>query len=120
MRRGGKRLRPALLAAAARACGRATDAAVIDAGCAWELLQAYFLVHDDWMDGDATRRGGPSVHVMLAARHRDDHLGASLAVLAYLFGSYADEQRSRREGRKLRRLRDEKSDRPRMPLPSSP
>jgi hypothetical protein len=45
---------------------------------------------------------------------------ASLAVLAYLFGSYADEQRSRREGRKLRRLRDEKSERPRMPLPSSP
>lgn len=82
VRRGGKRLRPALLAAAARACGRATDAAVIDAGCAWELLQAYFLVHDDWMDGDATRRGGPSVHVVLAARHRDDHLGASLAVLA--------------------------------------
>jgi geranylgeranyl diphosphate synthase type I len=55
---------------------------VIDAGCSWELLQAYFLVHDDWMDGDATRRGGPSVHVMLAARHRDDHLGAALAVLA--------------------------------------
>jgi geranylgeranyl diphosphate synthase type I len=82
VRRGGKRLRPALLAAAARACGRATDSAVIDAGCAWELLQAYFLVHDDWMDGDATRRGGPAVHVMLAARHRDDHLGASLAVLA--------------------------------------
>ncbi len=82
VRRGGTRLRPALLAAAARACGRATDAAVIDAGCSWELLQAYFLVHDDWMDGDATRRGGPAVHVMLAARHRDDHLGASLAVLA--------------------------------------
>jgi len=82
VRRGGKRLRPALLAAAARACGRATDAAVIDAGCAWELLQAYFLVHDDWMDGDTTRRGGPTVHVMLAARYRDEHLGASLAVLA--------------------------------------
>lgn len=45
---------------------------------------------------------------------------ASLAVLAYLIGSYADEQRSRRAGRKLRFLRDEKSHRPRMPLPSSP
>lgn len=82
VRRGGKRLRPALLAAAARACGRDLDAAVIDAGCAWELLQAYFLVHDDWMDGDATRRGGPTVHVTLGERHRDAHLGASLAILA--------------------------------------
>ncbi|MBI2392683.1 MAG: polyprenyl synthetase family protein, partial [Deltaproteobacteria bacterium] len=82
VRRGGKRLRPALLAAAARACGRGLDAAVVDAGCALELLQAYFLVHDDWMDGDVTRRGGPAVHVVLAARHHDEHLGAALAVLA--------------------------------------
>jgi len=82
VRRGGKRLRPALVAASARACGRAIDDAVIDAGCAWELLQAYFLVHDDWMDGDSTRRGGPSVHVSLTERHHDEHLGASLAVLA--------------------------------------
>ncbi len=45
---------------------------------------------------------------------------AALAVLAYLFGSYADERRSRRQGKKLRRLRDDKTQRPRMPLPSSP
>lgn len=82
VRRGGKRLRPALVAAAARACGKELDEAVIDAGCAWELLQAYLLVHDDWMDGDETRRGGPAVHVVLARRHHDAHLGASLAVLA--------------------------------------
>jgi hypothetical protein len=47
-------------------------------------------------------------------------LVVSLAVLAYLCGSYADERRSRRHGKKLRRLRDDKSERPRMPLPSSP
>jgi geranylgeranyl diphosphate synthase type I len=47
-------------------------------------LQAYFLIHDDWMDGDATRRGGPTAHVVLG--HGDAHLGASLAVLA---GDYA-------------------------------
>lgn len=81
VRRGGKRLRPVLLAASARACGRGLDEAVIEAGCAWELLQAYFLVHDDWMDGDATRRGGPTAHVTLGARH-GEHLGASLAILA--------------------------------------
>ena len=76
VRRGGKRLRPALVAASARACGKALDESVIDAGCAWELLQAYFLVHDDWMDGDTVRRGGPAVHVSLAERHGDAHLGA--------------------------------------------
>jgi hypothetical protein len=45
---------------------------------------------------------------------------ATLAVVAYLFGSYADERRSRRQGKKLSRLRDERTQRPRMPLPSSP
>jgi geranylgeranyl diphosphate synthase type I len=86
VRRGGKRLRPALLAAAYRACstGHEIPAAVVDAGAAWELLQAYFLIHDDWMDGDATRRGGPTAHVVLG--RGDAHLGASLAVLA---GDYA-------------------------------
>lgn len=90
VRRGGKRLRPALLTATALACGRAgaqSDRTVVDAGCAWELLQAYFLVHDDWMDGDETRRGGPTAHVTLTARHGDAHLGASLAVLAGDLGS---------------------------------
>ena len=45
---------------------------------------------------------------------------ATLVVVTYLIGCYADERRSRREGRKLRRLRDRHSERPRMPLPSSP
>jgi hypothetical protein len=44
----------------------------------------------------------------------------SLAFAAYLFGCYADERRARRTGKKLRRLRDEQSDRPRMQLPSYP
>ena len=94
VRRGGKRLRPALGVAAAMACGGvasidalAHDDALVDAGCAWELLQAYFLVHDDWMDGDETRRGGPSAHVELTKRFGDAHLGASCAVLAGDLGS---------------------------------
>lgn len=85
VRRGGKRLRPALVAAAFEACGGGSgvaSSAVVDAGASWELLQAYFLVHDDWMDGDVTRRGGPTVHVVLSERHRNAHLGASLAILA--------------------------------------
>lgn len=82
--RGGKRLRPALLVAAHRAVrpeGRADE--VTDACAALELLQSYLLIHDDWMDHDEERRGGPSVHVALREAHGGDpHLGASLAILA--------------------------------------
>jgi geranylgeranyl diphosphate synthase type I len=35
------------------------------AGVSLELLQAYLLIHDDWMDEDDVRRGGPSVPAML-------------------------------------------------------
>jgi geranylgeranyl diphosphate synthase type I len=38
---------------------------LLECGVAVELLQSYFLVHDDWMDQDAERRGGPSVHAAL-------------------------------------------------------
>ncbi|MGF1468553.1 MAG: polyprenyl synthetase family protein [Sandaracinaceae bacterium] len=81
--RGGKRLRPAVLYAAYRSVeedGRLAD--VVEAGAGLELLQTYLLIHDDWMDGDEERRGGPSVHAMLREQHGDPQLGASLAILA--------------------------------------
>jgi geranylgeranyl diphosphate synthase type I len=80
--RGGKRLRPALTFAAYRCVqpeGKLAD--VIDACAALELLQSYLLIHDDWMDGDDERRGGPSVHAALRKR-REKHLADSLAILA--------------------------------------
>jgi geranylgeranyl diphosphate synthase type I len=85
--RGGKRLRPALLVAGARAASKRYDAKLaLTAGVALELVQAYFLIHDDWMDGDATRRGGPSVHALLAKRFGDSKKGDASAILA---GDYA-------------------------------
>jgi mevalonate kinase len=63
--RGGKRLRAVLAAAAYEACGGAVREVAAVAGASLELLQAYLLVHDDWMDGDAVRRGGPSVPAMM-------------------------------------------------------
>jgi geranylgeranyl diphosphate synthase type I len=45
-------------------------------------LQAYFLIHDDWMDQDEMRRGGPSVHAYLAKKFRNVRLGHSSAILA--------------------------------------
>ncbi len=60
---GGKRIRPALLFAAAHAVGRTEDEAE-GAACAIELIHVYSLVHDDLpaMDDDDLRRGRPTCH----------------------------------------------------------
>src|SRR5690606_24818799 len=47
-----------------------------------ELLQAYLLIHDDWMDDDDVRRGGPAVHVVLREKLGSRSLGDAAAVLA--------------------------------------
>lgn len=70
---GGKRVRAALVFAAARACEPAQSAqpeaeralAQDLAAAAVELVHAYSLVHDDLpcMDDDVLRRGRPTVHV---------------------------------------------------------
>jgi geranylgeranyl diphosphate synthase type I len=81
--RGGKRQRAALLAAAYLGCGGEGGAdRVVMAGVAIELVQTYLLVHDDWMDQDDIRRGGPSVHAKLEEHFGDKHLSASTAILA--------------------------------------
>ncbi len=60
---GGKRMRPALVIAAAEACGgRLPDA--LPAACAVECIHTYSLIHDDLpaMDNDDFRRGKPTNH----------------------------------------------------------
>lgn len=59
----GKRLRPALVLWAARACGGSWEAAA-PAAVAVEMIHAYSLVHDDLpaMDDDDLRRGRPTCH----------------------------------------------------------
>ena len=61
---GGKRLRPLLVLAAAKAV-QGERAAAMRAAVAVELIHAYSLVHDDMpcMDDDALRRGKPTVHI---------------------------------------------------------
>lgn len=81
--RGGKRLRAALAAAGYRTATQSRSLRIpLQVGVALELLQTYFLIHDDWMDGDLVRRGGPSAHAFLTERLGDAHLGASSAILA--------------------------------------
>jgi geranylgeranyl diphosphate synthase type II len=71
---GGKRMRPALLLAAAAACGGSeTDA--LPLACAVECIHTYSLIHDDLpaMDDDDFRRGKPTNHKVY---------GEGIAVLA--------------------------------------
>jgi geranylgeranyl diphosphate synthase type I len=81
--RGGKRFRPALLVAAYDAVGGEGGVATTLGACeALELLQAYLLIHDDWMDGDDTRRGGPTVHAALRKHFGEPLRGDTFAILA--------------------------------------
>jgi geranylgeranyl diphosphate synthase, type I len=67
---GGKRLRPVFCHwGFVAAGGDPDDPRVVDAGAAFELLQAFALIHDDVMDGSSTRRGAPAVHRRFADRH---------------------------------------------------
>lgn len=90
--RGGKRTRPALVVTGQLVAQDSQGApsqeweGALDVGVALELLHAYFLIHDDWMDRDEVRRGAPTVHTALTRRLGSPHLGAAIAVLA---GDYA-------------------------------
>ena len=71
---GGKRLRPILTLAAARACGGDPEDA-LPLACSVECLHTYSLIHDDLpsMDDDDMRRGNPTCHKIY---------GEAVAVLA--------------------------------------
>jgi geranylgeranyl diphosphate synthase type II len=71
---GGKRMRPALLLAAAEACGGTIEPA-LPLACAVECIHTYSLIHDDLpaMDNDDFRRGKPTNHKVF---------GEGIAVLA--------------------------------------
>ena len=61
---GGKRVRPVLALATARALG-AEPERLLPVACAIELIHTYSLIHDDLpaMDDDDLRRGKPTSHV---------------------------------------------------------
>ncbi|MFC5187216.1 polyprenyl synthetase family protein [Actinomadura harenae] len=83
---GGKRIRPVLCVAGWRAAGGCGDQGpVLRVAVSLEMFHAFALVHDDVMDRSATRRGRPSAHEALAARHvgrpSAARLGANAALL---------------------------------------
>lgn len=71
---GGKRMRPALVLAAAQACG-GREADALPLACAVECIHTYSLVHDDLpaMDNDDYRRGKLTNHKVF---------GEGIAILA--------------------------------------
>ncbi|MDD9304902.1 MAG: polyprenyl synthetase family protein [Desulfobacter sp.] len=71
---GGKRIRPILALAAARACGK-DPLIALPACCAIEMIHTYSLIHDDLpaMDDDDLRRG-------IATCHKE--FGEATAILA--------------------------------------
>lgn len=58
---GGKRFRPALLTATHSALGGVREEAAVQVAAALELLHTAFVIQDDVIDGDPTRRGVPSL-----------------------------------------------------------
>jgi geranylgeranyl diphosphate synthase type II len=71
---GGKRIRPILAIAAARAVSDAPEG-IEHAACALELVHTYSLIHDDLpaLDNDDLRRGRPTCHKIF---------GEAMAILA--------------------------------------
>src|SRR5699024_1807756 len=74
---GGKRARPVLLLATHEAFGGGRHEAAVQVGAALELLHTSFVIQDDVIDGDETRRGAPNLPGSGAAEAREQ--GASPA-----------------------------------------
>lgn len=84
---GGKRLRAALVFAGGETFGKGSlSRDLLRIATAVEVLHSYFLVHDDWIDGDLLRRGAPSAHAQLR-RVFGQSLGDSAAILAGDWGA---------------------------------
>ena len=94
---GGKRIRPILGIAAARAVSDSPDG-VAHAVCSLELIHTYSLIHDDLpaLDNDDLRRGRPTCHKVfgdaMAILAGDSLLTLAFEVLSRLPGVSADKK----------------------------
>ncbi|HWK77622.1 polyprenyl synthetase family protein [Microbacterium sp.] len=90
MASGGKKLRPRLLMDAYAALGGSDERSAMDAACAVELLHLAFVIHDDVIDRDLTRRGELNITgrfamdaVLLGAEREDARVwGEASSILA--------------------------------------
>ncbi len=97
--RGGKRIRAAMIYYGYTAFSQDDLDEVIKACICIELIQSFFLIHDDIIDKDDLRRGGPTLHKMFEDYHvknfklkSPEHFGRSMAMLVGdLAGSISNE-----------------------------
>lgn len=75
LERSAKRLRPAVLMWSCGAVG-GDEQSALPAAAGVELFHTWTLVHDDLIDNDDLRRGGPTVH-KLAEKYASENLGYS-------------------------------------------
>jgi geranylgeranyl diphosphate synthase, type I len=96
---GGKMFRASFCWWGHQAVRRTDEDAVVRAAASLELLHASALVHDDYMDASATRRGHPTTHVTFQDEHERQgwrgapaQYGAAGAILlGDLLQAWADE-----------------------------
>ncbi|MEM4267204.1 MAG: polyprenyl synthetase family protein [Candidatus Woesearchaeota archaeon] len=84
--RGGKRIRPMLVISGYKACGGQNEKAIIEASVAVELMESFLLIHDDIIDKDDIRRGGPALHIQLSKLLEEKKNGEKKEVLSHATG----------------------------------
>ena len=87
--RGGKRMRPLLFLLAYRGYGGRRTSCALELAVSQELLHTFLLIHDDVIDRDFMRWGGPNISAVYFekySQHMDArealHMADSIAVLA--------------------------------------
>ncbi len=87
--RGGKRIRPALMMHGYKCFAEPDDEQdLIRSSLAVELMEGFFLIHDDVLDQDELRRGGPTLHKVYENRYghlksiSPKRFGESIAIVA--------------------------------------
>ena len=82
----GKMLRGGLVILGYRLCGKTATDRVLPAAAAVEFIQTALLIHDDIIDQDSLRRGGPAVHAQYSAQalennlEHPEHFGAGMGI----------------------------------------
>jgi geranylgeranyl diphosphate synthase type I len=96
LKRGGKRIRGALVIVGYEMLGGKERSAITEAALAVELMHAYILVIDDIQDRSDVRRSGPTVHRKLENLSKNQgwkgehgHSGEALALNAALIGAHS-------------------------------
>ncbi|OIO62127.1 polyprenyl synthetase family protein [Candidatus Woesearchaeota archaeon CG_4_10_14_0_2_um_filter_33_10] len=84
--RGGKRIRSVLIIMAYKSLGGKNENAIIDIAASAELMQSFLLIHDDIIDDDDLRRGGPTMHRIYAEKYKGcdnpKKFGENMAIIA--------------------------------------